>query len=473
MMYVSLVLPEIVHYKYVIVGGGTTAVGAVLGIREVDKEGSILVIGEEEKMYSRTALSKSLWVLEEGEALEKKKAAIVYPLELYNSAEFWSSKKVEGINVAEKRVDLADRKVYFDKLLIATGSRPKTLEGVSQEALPHVSTFRSFEDFVKLRKVAEKSRKILVVGGSFLGTELTSSLNQFSRTLTGSSLEVVQVFKEEAPLASHFPDYLSHYLMKVGESRGVSFLPNRFVKRVEKEGERVKAVFENGEEMECDHVVVAIGVLPNSEITFGNAIELDANNAISTNAELQVRSNVWAAGEVASGYTLEGRRWFKHHNDAIETGNLAGMNMAGAGEPIMYFTFYSGLAFGTRYDVVGKIGADLNSFGVWSKSEEEIQHESVVQEEKEDSSVSQEALHQEKLKSLDPKDLQMSKERQLKQGIVYFTNKKKRLVGILLWDLADKNDKAMDALMDGPIINDILEASTIVSIINPQDKYKN
>jgi programmed cell death 8 (apoptosis-inducing factor) len=173
--------------------------------------------------------------------------------------------RVSSIDVSSKRVSLSDgRIVRFDKLLIASGGTPNSLSNN-----PKVTTYRTLQDFWRLRQVTEKAQQIVVVGGGFLGSELAASIASRAKA-TGSPLKVIQVFPESGIMALNFPKYLSDHTtetIKKGNFQQKRILthteygvhydirPERFVKDfTDSPDGKVVVRLDTGENIVADHV---------------------------------------------------------------------------------------------------------------------------------------------------------------------------------------------------------------------------
>jgi len=153
------------HYKYLIIGGGLTGDAATRGIRELDTEGSIGLIGmESAPPYMRPNLSKGLW---KGRPIEKiwRKTEERGELNL--------GRKVTQLDPQKKTVqdDKGDEYSY-DKLLIATGGSPIHLPFGSGDII----YYRNFEDYQHLRAMADSKEHFVVIGGGFIGSEIAAAL---------------------------------------------------------------------------------------------------------------------------------------------------------------------------------------------------------------------------------------------------------------------------------------------------------
>lgn len=239
----------------------------------------------------------------------------------------------QKLDISQHLITVDDGSVYkFDKCLLATGGTPRVVPGY--ENFPdRVTTFRTIDDFKKLDKISQQGGDVVVVGGSFLGTELSYALAQ-RRMGT-----VTQVFLEPVPLARNLPRYLSQSVRNTLEDVGVQLKPNRNVTQIE-QGPDGKLVvrLDSGEVFSADYVLTATGIFPNTELAESAGLEIDSlNGGIMTNAELEARNGVFVAGDVLSYHdTALGRRRVEHHDHATSTGRLAGKNMTSTGNKVPF-----------------------------------------------------------------------------------------------------------------------------------------
>ena len=207
------------HYKYLIIGGGLTGDAATRGIRELDEEGSIgLISMEPDPPYMRPNLSKGLW---KGRPVEK----IWRKTE--ERGELILGRKATKLDPGKKTVqdDKGDEYTY-EKLLIATGGSPIHLPFDDG----NIIYFRDFQDYQRLRKLAEEKEHFVVIGGGFIGSEIAAAL-----TMVGA--KVTMIFLEDAIGGLVFPSDLAYYLNDYYREKGVDVVPNDSVISVEKEGE--------------------------------------------------------------------------------------------------------------------------------------------------------------------------------------------------------------------------------------------
>ena len=339
------------HSTYMIIGGGLAADGAVKGIRELDKEGTICIIsGESDRPYIRPNLSKGLW---KGKAIEK-----IWCNTEDLGAELILNRRVTKVDPAEKKlVDEAGDEYTYEKLLIATGGDPIRLP-FGEDSIQY---YRTLADYRTLRALTEKGTSFLVIGGGFIGAELAASLRQNAK-------EVTMVFPEEAIGDRVYPRDLALSLNEYYRTQGVEVVNEDTILSVQKEGDRIVATSGKGKKFVVDGVVAGIGIRPS--VALAQAAGLTVSNGIEVDEYLQSsKSDIWAAGDVANFYHhfLQKRVRLEHEDNAVAMGKSAGRNMAGTKETYTYTPmFYSDL-FDLGYEAVGELDSRLDSVSDWEE----------------------------------------------------------------------------------------------------------
>lgn len=346
-------------FRYVIVGGGLAGASAAAGIRELDAEGSILMLGREHHYpYHRPPLSKKLWTGE-------KRVEEIFVRE----ESWWPAHGVEVVRgtgaaaldaEAGTVTDGAGSVWRYEKLLLACGGRPRVL-GIPGGDLPGVRYFRTLDDYLALRAEAVAGRTALVVGGGFLGSELAA-------VLASAGLRVVMVFPSDRLCARVFPESLARAVEELFAERGVRMLSGDHPLSIEKAGDGFMTLTAEGGTVKSDLVVVGVGILPESELAAGAGLEVE--DAIRVDEQLRTsRPGVWAAGDCAvTPCAALGRSWRSEHWDnARATGRQAGRNMAGAGEPFGYLPYFFSDLFDFGYEAVGEIDSRLEILADWSR----------------------------------------------------------------------------------------------------------
>jgi len=338
------------HYKYLIIGGGLTGDAATRGIRELDAEGSIGLIGmESAPPYMRPNLSKGLW---KGRPIEKiwRKTEERGELNLGRKAtQFDPQKKTVQDDKGEEYT--------YDKLLLATGGSPIHLPFGAGDII----YFRNFEDYQHLRAMADAKEHFVVIGGGFIGSEIAAALTMVGKKAT-------MIFLEDAISGLIFPGDLAHFLNEYYREKGVEVITNDSVASVTKEGGRLIVRTGSGRAIETDGVVAGIGIRPNIELA--EAAGLKIENGIVVNERLETSlPDIYAAGDVVNFFHsgLGKRVRVEHEDNAVFMGKLAGRNMAGAGESYTRTPmFYSDL-FELGYEAVGETSSKMEMVSDWQE----------------------------------------------------------------------------------------------------------
>src|SRR5271170_1735003 len=194
-----------------LVGGGLAAATAALTLRAEGYDGRVAIISDEEHPpYSRPPLSKSV-VRGEVDASRTH----------LRPDKTWHSKDIElllgraciDIDVAAHQVQLADgERLGYDKLLLATGGKPRTLPGTHE--LPGVHVLRTIDDSVAIRSRLGAGRRLVVIGAGFIGAELAAS----ARAL-GTEVTVIEA--EPRPLSRSLPPTLGEIYAELHRDHGV------------------------------------------------------------------------------------------------------------------------------------------------------------------------------------------------------------------------------------------------------------
>jgi NAD(P)H-nitrite reductase large subunit len=310
--------------KYVIVGASAAGIGAVEAIREVDPVGTVTVISEEQcPQYSRPMISD----LVSGKANFEKM--------MCREDEFWEKNEVQALtgrtalslNLTEKYValDRGDR-VNFEKLLIATGGKPfvPKIEGADKDG---VFTFTTLSDAERLLARIENAKSAVVIGGGLIGVSVTEALVK-------RGLKVTMVELKDKILSLILDPTASEMVENVIRNAGVTIVTGQSVQRVtgKPEDENVVggAILTSGEQVQCDLVIIAIGVIPRMELVSGTDVKTNRGIIVDRFMRTNV-SDVYASGDVAEAYdfVLGENRLLPLWPLALLEGKVAGYNMAG------------------------------------------------------------------------------------------------------------------------------------------------
>ncbi|NPC41068.1 NAD(P)/FAD-dependent oxidoreductase [Nocardioides sp. zg-1230] len=344
-------------YDYVIVGAGVAAASAVKGIRSQDASGRVAVIGSEpDKPVYRPVLSKDLW-LKDDETLEG--ASLAGDLDDDDAVDLVTDTTVTEIDPGAHVVRLADGgSVGYGKLLLATGAEPRVL---AVDPGPRVIYYRTAADYQRLRAVATEGSHVAVVGGGYIGSEITSALVQ-------NGVQVTLVLDLEDVQEQMFPRALAATLTKAFADRGVTVLHGSVESGQEDDG-GVRIRLADGTSVTADAAVIGVGVLPRTGLAEAAGLEVD--NGVVVDDHLRTSDpDVYAAGDVASyPDALLGRRRVEHVDHAEKSGEHAGKVMAGADEAYDYTPFFWSDILDYGYEAVGETRSDLDLVEDWKDGE--------------------------------------------------------------------------------------------------------
>ncbi|HEY6852857.1 MAG TPA: FAD-dependent oxidoreductase [Gemmatimonadales bacterium] len=339
------------RYDYLIVGGGMTAAAAVTGIREADTSGSIgLISAEAHPPYNRPPLSKALWKGEPESSIWRGTEAAGAKLHL--------GRRATGLDVATRQVkdDRGDTYAYR-QLLLATGGAPRTL-GFPGDPIIY---YRTYDDYRRLRALAGKPLRFVVMGGGFIGSEIAAALRLVGR-------DVDMLVPEAGLVARIFPAELSRHLVDYYGSKGVTVRTGEGVKTVAQKGAKVVIATSTGAEVIADVVVAGLGIVPGVDLATQAGLKVE--NGIVVDQFLRTSdANVYAAGDVANFPNAAlGVRTRVEHEDAANTmGAAAGRAMAGRAAPYTHLPFFYSDLFELGYEAVGDLDARLETVVDWKE----------------------------------------------------------------------------------------------------------
>lgn len=343
-------------YKYLIVGGGMTADAAIRGIREVDPHGSIGLISAESYLpYKRPLLSKGLWF---GKSFDQ-----IWCGTETSQVRMFLGRTASSLSLAGKRITDDEGTLYgFDKLLLATGGKPRRLPFGGDE----IVYFRTVDDYLRLRALADTGQKFAVIGGGFIGSEIAAAL-------ASAGKDVVMIFPDAGIGARVFPEGLSRFVDGYYRDRGVELLSGRTVSDVVREGDMLRLGIrgtgsQQEQTIEADGVVAGLGIDP--EIGLAEDAGLPVEHGITVNELLQAgHPDVYAAGDVAvfQNTVLGKRTRVEHEDNALAMGRTAGRNMAGELTPYRYLPFFYSDLFDLGYEAVGELDVRLETVEDWTE----------------------------------------------------------------------------------------------------------
>ena len=304
----------------VIIGCGQAGGQAAASLRQEKYEGPITMIGQEPYIpYQRPPLSKQYLSGEQ----EKEKLSL-------RQESFYSEKEINlmletsvlSLDPHKKELQLEnDETVTYDKLLVATGGRPRKLE-VDGHTLKGIHYLRNIDDVDAIKTQMNTSQNLVIVGGGYIGLEVASVA--IKRGLTVSVLEM-----ESRILERVTTEEMSAFYHQLHTDEGVDILTSTQAKAF-KGSETVESVVCGDHEIPADLVIVGIGILPNTEMA--EAAGLETNNGLVVDEHCRTSNeHIFAAGDCTNhpNPILNRRLRLESVPNAMEQGRVAASNMLG------------------------------------------------------------------------------------------------------------------------------------------------
>lgn len=303
--------------KYGIIGNSAAAIGCVEGIRALDSKGEIVILSSEPyETYSRPLISYLLWGKTDRAHMRYRDAGFYEKM----GCTLRLGETVTAIHPDEKAVVLeSGERVSYDRLLVATGSRPLLPPIPGLSAVQNAHTFMSLDDAMALEQALRPDSRVLIMGAGLIGLKCAEGIAHLCGRLT-----VV--------------DMADHILPSILDKEGAALVQ----RRVEMEGVEIvlsdsvqsfstdRAVLASGREISFDLLVVAVGVRPNIELV--QAAGGETERGIVTDLRCQTSlPHVYAAGDCAQSHDVatDTDRVLALLPNAYMQGETAGKNMAG------------------------------------------------------------------------------------------------------------------------------------------------
>jgi 3-phenylpropionate/trans-cinnamate dioxygenase ferredoxin reductase subunit len=324
---------------YVIVGASLAGAKAAETLRADGFDGRLVLVGvEDERPYERPPLSKDYL---RGEAGREK--VYVHEAGFYeeHDIELRLGRRAEALDVAGCELALDDgERLRYDKLLLTTGAEPRRLTVPGAE-LDGVLYLRSVQDSDALRERLDRGGTVVVVGAGWIGAEVAASARQ-------RGLDVTVLDPLAVPLERVLGVEVGAIYRDIHADHGTRMLMGTGVEAFEGGSavERVRA--SDGRELECDFVVVGVGVEPRTELAAQAGLTLD--NGIAVDERLRTSAPaVFAAGDVANAHhPFYGERIrVEHWANALNQGPAAARSMLGGDAVYDRLPYF----FSDQYDV--------------------------------------------------------------------------------------------------------------------------
>lgn len=328
-----------------VIGAGQAGFAVSAKLRRLGHQGPITLIGDEDQPpYQRPPLTKAYLLGEM--ALER-----LY----FRPATFFADKNITLRTEARAEKILRDGKTVmlqdgtslpYDKLVLTTGSRPVVLPASIGGALDGVYYIRKLADTDAVAKEFQKGRRLLVIGGGYIGLEAAAAAAKcgVSTTLVEAAPRILQ--RVAAPETSDF-------FRALHREHGVEIREGTSLARLDGDGDRVnRAELSDDTTLTVDFVIVGIGIRPNSELA--EACGLDVENGIKVDATCRTSDpDILAAGDCASFPYDDARIRLESVGNAIDQAEAAAEVIMGQDKPYVAKPWFWSEQFDTKLQIAG------------------------------------------------------------------------------------------------------------------------
>ncbi|MDT8915565.1 FAD-dependent oxidoreductase [Amycolatopsis sp. PS_44_ISF1] len=327
--------------KIVIIGAGLAGASAATALRERGYGGDLLLMGTDaHRPYELPPLSKGVllgnsdepdWVHDEG---------------YYDEHDIRLASGVTATRLepgARLVLDDAGGEHLYDRLVLATGSRPRPLPVPGGE-LPGLYALRTLDDSLRLRSAFADAERVVVVGAGWIGTEAAAAARHHGA-------EVTVVSPGRLPLASVLGDEVAGVFRDLHQENGVHWRLGERVAEVTGDSGGVRGVrLSGGDELAADVVLVAVGAAPRVELAHAAGLELSDDGGVCVDAGLRTSApDIYAIGDIAAHFhpRYDHRIRVEHWATARGHGAHVAPNLLGENEPYLALPYF----FTDQYDL--------------------------------------------------------------------------------------------------------------------------
>ncbi len=356
------------HFRYVILGGGVTAGYAAKELADLGLQpGELCIVSKDNALpYDRPPLSKDFLTTD-----MPPEAVLINDEDFYrqHGIDVRLTTEVNIVDLKQKLLHTTNsEQIGFDKLVIANGVRPRTLDlpGAGHKGIIYL---RSLDDAQGIRVQAQDTQQAVVIGGGYIGMEVASQLKQ-------RGLETDLLMHSDRVLHKLFTPEMSAFFERYYAERGVNI--HKHVKPVSFswDGRESGVRLDNGTYLPAELIVAGIGVVPNTELFEGTGLMID--NGIVVNEYLETNiPNVYAAGDIANYYDViyDQQRRVEHWDNAVEQGQSVARVLTNRREPFVQVPYFFSDVFDLSWEfwgdptdatsVIQRGDIDSGSFSIW------------------------------------------------------------------------------------------------------------
>lgn len=337
--------------RYVVLGASAAGINGALTLRKLDPDSEIILVSEDERVYSRCILHHYMEGIRTVERLNFTEA------DWDKTYRITWKKGVRAQRLApeKKCIELSDgEELIFDRLLIATGAHSfiPPIPGIKNAR--GILGFRNLEDCERLMELALKAEHIVVVGAGLVGMDVTTGLLHYEKDISVIDMQdhMLPIQLDERAAKTYQDAY---------EKRGVKQYYRTGVQEVisAEDGSLQELMLSDGRRIPCDLLIMTAGVRANVEFLEGSGVETDRYGLVIDETGQTSEKDIYGAGDVTGRSPI----W----PAAVKQGIVAGSNMAGVRRAMTdFFTSKSTMNF---------LGIPTMSLGVHEASDDSEQIE--------------------------------------------------------------------------------------------------
>ena len=311
--------------SYVIVGAGIAGNAAAETLRKQGFEGEVHLVGAEpHRPYDRPPLSKEFL-----SGSKEQDKLFFKPEDFYaeHSIQLHLGTEATALDPTSKTLTLADgASLRFDKLLLATGSRVRTLPIPGSE-LEGIHYLRTIDDSQAIAQSMNSASRVVIVGAGFIGSEVAAVCKT-------AGLEVTVLEIQPQPMAHILGEEMGAIYANLHTSRGIDLRLQEGISGIRGSSRAEQVITDQGNAIDCDFVVIGVGIAPDTALAESAGLEVDRGILVDEHCQTS-HPDIYAAGDVANWFHpgLGHRLRVEHWDNALNQGAAAAKSMLGAAEP--------------------------------------------------------------------------------------------------------------------------------------------
>ncbi|PPE04538.1 NADH oxidase [Entomoplasma ellychniae] len=284
--------------KTIIIGGSATGMGVAAKLKRLDPKNEIIVIQDKEYV-SLGACGIPYFV---GDNFSNPETLIARTVEKFEETgvKVIKNTKVDNVNFESKEVFFNNESLKYDKLVIAVGSKP-IIPSIKNVNANNIFTVNSKEDGIIIKNKITKESKVLIIGSGLIGLEMVENIYNSKH----SKITIIE--KADKILKNIFDEEFSDLVENKIHDKNITLIKNDEVIEflVDNKNNVTHAKTRNGETIQCDSVILSIGVLPNTQLFKKTNLEMELNGAIKINQYCETNiADVFAGGDCCSSLSF-------------------------------------------------------------------------------------------------------------------------------------------------------------------------